>query len=99
MKLSLTESTKFNVNEGVQLTLSFKLFNLSSYNYYRFEVWQPIGLLFGNYNQIANKILYHSNLSKWFKIECEPPSVSPSLVSTHMLNLDQMKIIWQVCLE
>ncbi|CAH8655572.1 unnamed protein product [Schistosoma haematobium] len=67
----------------------------SNYNYYRFEVWQPIGLLFGNYNQIANKILYHSNLSKWFKIECEPPSVSPSLVSTHMLNLDQVKIIWQ----
>ncbi|VDO60304.1 unnamed protein product [Schistosoma margrebowiei] len=95
LTLSLTESTKFNVNEGVQLTLSFKLFNLSSYNYYRIEVWQPIGLLFGNYKQIANKILYHSNVSKWFKIECEPPSVSPSLVSTHMLDLDQIKIIWQ----
>ncbi|XP_018653848.1 hypothetical protein Smp_171680 [Schistosoma mansoni] len=95
LKLSLTELTKFNVNQGVQLTLSFKLFNLSSSNYYRIEVWQPIGLLFGNYKQIASKILYHSNLSKWFKIDCKPPTVSPSSVSTYMLNIDQMKITWQ----
>ncbi|CAH8663900.1 unnamed protein product [Schistosoma rodhaini] len=95
LKLSLTELTKFNVYQGVQLTLSFKLFNLSSSNYYRIEVWQPIGLLFGNYKQIASKILYHSNLSKWFKIDCKPPTVSPSSVSTYMLNIDQMKITWQ----
>ncbi|CAH8592572.1 unnamed protein product [Schistosoma turkestanicum] len=92
---SQAESNKFDVNQRVHLSLSFKLLNLHSYHYYRIEVWQPIGLLFGNYKQITSKSLLHSNSSKWFKIQCQSPTVSPSLISTYMLNLNQMKIIWQ----
>ncbi|KAK4475634.1 hypothetical protein MN116_000905, partial [Schistosoma mekongi] len=92
---STLKSTDFSTNKSAQVALSFKLLNLSSYNSYRIQVWQPIGLLFGNYDQVASKNLLHSNKSDWFTIGCKPPKTSPSQLYANILDLDKIKITWQ----
>ncbi|TNN16019.1 Protein sidekick, partial [Schistosoma japonicum] len=93
--LSGLKSTDFSTNKSAQVALSFKLLNLSSYNFYRIQVWQPIGLLFGNYDHVASKKLLHSNKSNWFTTGCKPPKTSPSPFYVNILYLDKMKITWQ----
>ncbi|VDP99850.1 unnamed protein product [Trichobilharzia regenti] len=78
-----------------KLVFSFKLHNLSSYTYYRIEVWQPVGLLFGNYDHIVNRKLSYSISSNWFKTGVKPPNTSPSMVYAQIIDSDRMKITWQ----
>ncbi|CAH8635963.1 unnamed protein product [Heterobilharzia americana] len=94
-QLSTFKASDSQAMNRTQVTFLFKLFNLSSYTNYRIEIWQPIGLLFGTYEHIAETKVSHSEPSKWFSTGSSPPKAPPSVVYAQTMSSDEMKITWQ----